>query len=115
MKDERDHRALAAQLTREGPSAITELEQVFDALQARGTESPYFQRPDWFFLAYASMLGPSASQRLRGMIADPKLVDLQVGLDRALAVSLGATSYISSARKRGLGGPISECREFRLW
>jgi hypothetical protein len=37
------------------------------------------------------------------MIADPRLVDLQVVLDRALAVSLGATSYISSARKWGPG------------
>jgi|SRR5271155_4597391 len=49
------------------------------------------------------MLGPSASQRLKAMIADPKLVDLQVALDRALAVSFGVTSYISSVRKYGPG------------
>lgn len=101
-KDEQD-RALAAQLTRDGPLAITQLEQVFDSLQARGAESPYFQRPGWFFLAYARMLGPSASQRLRTMMADPKLIDLQVALDRALAVSFGVTSYISAARKYGPG------------
>ncbi|HUA18604.1 MAG TPA: hypothetical protein VMB25_07660 [Bryobacteraceae bacterium] len=96
-KDEQD-RALAAELTREGSLAVRQLEQVFDSLQAQGTESPYFQRADWFFLAYASMLGPSASQRLRAMIADPKPYH-QAALDRALAVSLGATSYVSSVRK----------------
>jgi len=101
-KDERD-RALATQLTREGPPAIVQLEQVFDSLQARGTGSPYFERPDWFFLAYATMLGPASGERLRAMIADPRLVNLQVDLDRALAVSFGVTSYISSARKWGPG------------
>lgn len=101
--EDEQYRALAAQLTREGSSATAQLEQVFDSLQARGAESPYFERPDWFFLAYASTLGPSASRRLRAMIADPKLVDLQVALDRALAVSFGVTSYISSVRKYGPG------------
>src|SRR5271163_972808 len=52
-EDEQD-RSLAEQLTREGSLATSQLEQVFDSLQSRGTESPYFQRPDWFFLAYAS-------------------------------------------------------------
>jgi len=100
--DEQD-RALAAQLTRGGSLATTQLEQVFDSLQARGAESPYFQRSIWFFLAYASMLGPSASERLRTMIADSKFVSLQVALDRALAVFFGVTSYISSVRKFGPG------------
>jgi hypothetical protein len=101
-QDEQD-RALAAQLAHEGPSATAQLEHVFDSLQTQGTESTYFEHADWFFLAYASMLGPSASERLRTMIADPKFVSLQVALDRALAVSLGITSYISSVRKFGPG------------
>ena len=96
---EEQQRALAAQLTHKGSAAITQLEQVFDSLQSRGAESPYFSSASWYFFAYASMLGPTANQRLRDMIADPKLVRRQISLDRALALSLGLTSYLSSARK----------------
>jgi len=96
---EEQHRALAAELTQKGPAAIIQLENVFDSLQDRGIKSPYYRSGGWFFFAYASMLGPAADKRLRAMIADPKLVPLQVSLDEALAISIGLTSYLSSNRK----------------
>jgi len=96
---EERQRAYAAQLTQKGSAAITQLERVFDSLQTRGTESPYFSSASWFFFAYASMLGPTANERLRDMIADPKLVRRQISLERALALSIGLTSYLSSLRK----------------
>ena len=84
--EEKD-RALAAQLARNGSAAVVQLETVFDSLQTRGRESPYFGNAGWFFFAYSSMLGPTANLRLRAMIADPKLVGLQFSLDEALALS----------------------------
>jgi hypothetical protein len=68
-------------------------------LKKDGEDSPYFS--GWFLFAYARAQGPAAASRLVRMFRSPKLDSLQISLDRAIALSLGLTSYVSSGRESG--------------
>jgi hypothetical protein len=85
-----------------GASAIPDLEAAFDVIEARGLGSG-FAGHEWpLFRAYAEIKGPAAYPRLRKMIRSPQfdfpLVTVRAGLDSAIALSFGLTSYVSAVR-----------------
>jgi hypothetical protein len=105
-EDRRD-RALARQLALLESANSGQLDEVLGSIEKSGQGSAFFKNTGWFSLAYASARGPAAVPRLRSMIQNPKLATFRVGLDRAVALSLGITSYISSLRE---GEPTTICR-----
>lgn len=91
-------RAIARELGSRGSSAVPELDRVLGSLEKEGVDSAFFN--DWFLFAYARAQGPAAVPVLMRMIRNPKLDSLYISLDRAIALSLGLTSYLSSGRGR---------------
>ena len=98
------HRAAAISLANHGASAIPALNDALDSIEGRGRQSTPFHA-GWLLLAYARIQGPSATPRLRRMLANPRLAFLQRYLDEAVALSLSLTSYLSAPREPELGDP----------
>jgi hypothetical protein len=92
-------RAVARELGSRGEAAVPELDRVLGSIEKDGDDSPYFN--GWFLFAYARAQGPAAVSHLLRMVRDPKLDSLLVSLDRAIALSLGLSSYVSSGRESG--------------
>ncbi len=100
-------RSVARELASRGRAAVPELDRVLGSIERDGEDSPFFDRAGWFLFAYATAQGPASASRLTRMIRNPKLEPLHISLDRAIALSLGLTSYVSSGRE---GGPLIICR-----
>jgi hypothetical protein len=98
-------RSVARELAGRGKAAIPELDRVLDSIERDGEDSLFFN--GWFLFAYAKAQGPAAAPRLMRMIRNPKLDSLHITLDRATALSLGLTAYVSSGR---VDGPLIVCR-----
>jgi hypothetical protein len=98
-------RAVARELGSRGEIAVPVLDRVLGSLEKEGVDSAFFN--GWFLFAYARAQGPAAVPRLMRMIRNPKLDSLYISLDRAIALSLGLTSYVSSGRG---GGQMIICR-----
>ncbi len=91
----RQERQTAKELVQLGRTAVPDLERAFDSLERKGWESSLYENADWLFFAYARILGLAAVPRLQRMARNPKLADPRRGLDDALALALGLTSYVS--------------------
>jgi len=86
-----------------GESAVAPLEAALDSLKETGTDSPYFVGAAWLMNAYARIKGRTACPRLWGILSNREAVRLLwIDVDRAAAVGLGLTSYVSR-----LGGETS--------
>jgi hypothetical protein len=92
--DDRDDRAAARSLVKLGSAATPEVLKAIDSIEEAGRQSAYAANAQLLLIAYASLDGRNASPRLRRMVSSGKLGFLQVGLDAALALSLGLTSYV---------------------
>jgi hypothetical protein len=88
-----DHRAGVA-LAKLGDLALPDIEHELDAIETHA-HNPEFGS-DWLELAYAKIKGSAAYSRLRKMEAeaDPG----RQYLDRAIALSLGLTSFVSASK-----------------
>jgi hypothetical protein len=91
-------RAAANLLVAMGSAAIDDLDAAFDLIERQGQETPLALNSKWLLFAYARIRGPEAYQRLRAMIANPRLRFLRGDLDHSLAMALGLTSYVSASR-----------------
>ena len=100
-------RLVARELASRGKATVPELDRVLGSIERDGLDSPFFDRGGWFLFAYARAQGPDSVSRLTRMIRSPKLDSLHISLDRAIALSLGLTSYVSSGRE---AGPLIICR-----
>jgi hypothetical protein len=94
----REDRPAAEALVTIGTSAIPDIEAAFDSIEAHGQQSAFAFNSVWLLRAYARIRGPAAYLRLRRMLDNPRLAFLQLGIDNALAISLGITSYVSDSR-----------------
>jgi hypothetical protein len=94
-------RSVARELASRGKAAVPELDRVLGSLERDRGDSPFFDRSGWFLFAYARAQGPAAAPALMRMTRDPRLDSLHITLDRAIALSLGLTSYVSSSREDG--------------
>jgi hypothetical protein len=86
-----------------GASAIPDLEAAFDVIEARGLESGIAGHEWPLFRAYAEIKGRAAYPRLRKMVGSPQFdswlaTTIRAGLDSAIALSFGLTSYVSAIR-----------------
>jgi len=88
--------ATAAELVRKGSAAIPDIERALDDVVRKGIDSQFFQSAVLLSLAYARIEGRAAVPRLRNMAGRAALAPLEIGLDNAIALSLGITSYVSS-------------------
>ena len=100
-------RKTAAELVQLGRTAVPDLKRAFDSIEKKGWHSSFYQNASWLFFAYARILGPAAVPRLRSMRKNAKLANATRGLDDALALSLGLTSYVSAM---GTPSPSLGCR-----
>jgi hypothetical protein len=100
-------RSVARELASRNKAAVPELDRVLGSMERDGEDSPFFDRSGWLIFACARAQGPAAVSLLMRMIRNPKLDSLHISLDRAVALSLGITSYVSSGRE---GGPLIICR-----
>jgi hypothetical protein len=100
-------RSVARELASRGKAAVPELDRALGSLERDGEDSSFFDRTGWLLFAYARAQGPASVSTLMRMIRSPKLDSLHISLDRAIALSLGLTSYVSSGRE---GGPMFICR-----
>ena len=80
-----------------GVSAIPDLERALSSIEKRGERSEFAFNGGWLLLAYAKINGPAAYPRLQRMIDNPKFAFLEIDLDRAVALSLAITSYVSGS------------------
>ena len=94
-------RSVARELASRGEAALPELDRVLESIERDGEDSQFFDSSGWFLFAYARAQGPASVSRLMRMIRSPKLDSLHISLDRAMALSLGLTSYVSSGREAG--------------
>lgn len=98
-QESRENRTLARELAGMGDASLPSLDAAFDSLEKGGLHSPFAENAVWMFYAYAKIKGVAAYPRLRKMVGDPGLASLRGGLDAAIALSLGLTSYVSSSRQ----------------
>jgi hypothetical protein len=96
--EDRDDRALTRSMVRLGASAVPALEEALDSFETRGEKSEVAFKAGWLLLAYAGIHGPAAVPRLRRLYDKPGLVNYAFQLDRAVALALGLTSYVSPLR-----------------
>lgn len=91
-------RAAGRALVMLGASAIPQIEAALDSIEQRGQASEFSFHAQWLLYTYAGINGRQAYPRLRRMAARPGLGLDEVGLDNAIAVSLGLTSYVSPSQ-----------------
>lgn len=90
-----DHRAAVA-LAKLGDSALPDIEHELDAIEAHAYNHEFGS--DWLEVAYAKIIGPSVYTRLRKMETQSESESARLYLDRAIALSLGLTSFVSASR-----------------
>jgi len=93
--------AAARPLIKLGVSAIPHIERELDSIEELAGGSKYALGAVWLLDAYAEIAGPAAFARLRKMLSNPNLAFLRPGLDRAIALSLTLTSYVSGSHVPG--------------
>lgn len=101
-EDDRKNRATAQSLVSMGELAVPHINEALASLEEFGQDSKYVPNSGWVLLAYARINGPRAYPRLRSLIQNPKLEFMTQSVDRAIALSLGLTSYVSGRRPRTL-------------
>jgi len=90
-------RNLERALVAYGTSALPAIENAIDALQREPAVRVRSGRAvEWVLNAYAQIGKELAFRRIVQMIGDPDLASFRVELDRAAALSIGLTSYVSS-------------------
>src|SRR5580700_9273428 len=115
LGEDRDDRALTRSIVRLGASAVPAVEDALDSFEARGEKSEVAFKAGWLLLAYASIQGPAAVPRLRRLHDKPGFENYAFRLDKAVALALGLTSYVSPLRSFHLcstndSGATSESR-----
>lgn len=90
-----DDRAVARRIAALGTPIIPYLEERLDAAASGTWQSPYGL--SWIQLSYAKILGRRAGEKLRGMGASTG-PEGRHDLDRAIALAMGLTSYVSPSR-----------------
>jgi hypothetical protein len=95
----REDRPATEALVKMGTRAIPEIEAAFQSIEAYGQQSPFAFNSALLLSAYARIRGRDAYSRLRSMLRNPRLAFLQRGIDSAVAISLGTTSYVSDSRQ----------------
>jgi hypothetical protein len=112
--DVRDDREAAKSLVKLGASAIPEIERTLDSIEERSQRSEPAFHSAWLLYAYGKLKGPEAYTRLLRMVNNPGLADVHAVGDRAVALSLGLTSYVSRhhapAALRMVDGRVFFCR-----
>lgn len=94
----RDNRAFTNTLVNFGPAALPPLEDALASFEAGGERSAVATEAGWLLLAYARLRGPAAYPRLKRMYENKRLDSAGYGLDRAVALAFGFTSYLSARR-----------------
>jgi len=92
------YRAAAAALAKLGDAALPAINAALDSVEELGEPSKFAYNAELLLLADAGIRGPVAYSRLARMIGRSEFAFISLGLDRAAAVSLGLTSYVSSTR-----------------
>lgn len=101
MAEDRADRRLVEALAKMGESAIPDIEAALDSLEVPTAKSGPVLNSGRLLAAYARIRGPAAFPRLRRMLANPRLAFVRPELNRAMAVSLGITSYVPNSGEPG--------------
>jgi hypothetical protein len=88
----------ARSLAKLGHSAVPEIEGALVSIEEHGEQSSVSFKSAWLLLAFARIQPPDRFPRLRRMLRNPKLGFLIPDIDRAIALSLTLTSYVSVSR-----------------
>jgi len=87
----------AVELVRSGGAAIPWIQNELGSFQRAARRAPQALRAvPWLLYALARVQGPAAVSTLSRMLVDPRNRELSDGIDRAMAISLGLTSFRSS-------------------
>lgn len=81
-----------------GREATPELERALDFIEQEAPEARAFVGAENLLAAYARIEGGAAKLRLLRMMENPRLIEIRINLDDAIALSMGLTSYVSDAR-----------------
>lgn len=81
-----------------GGAAIPELEKAMSSILSFGERSPFAYNSGWLLLSSARIQGAKSFPRLKQLARSKRLEFLGHEIDRAIALSLGITSYISLSR-----------------
>ena len=92
------NRKTAQSLVALGAGAASQLNVALESLADAGTQSKYSRNAGWLMLAYARIEGEPAFYRLQRVGGAGKLAFLVPSFDRAAALALGLTSYVTSLR-----------------
>jgi hypothetical protein len=87
-----------------GIFAAPALEEALDSFEARAKKSEVALKARWLLLAYARIKGQAAYPRLRRLYDNTSLAEYAIGLDSAVALALGLTSYVSALRGMQMQG-----------
>jgi len=101
--EDRENGAAADALVKLGREATSDIETALDSIETQGQHSVFSTNSAWLVNAYARIQGASAYHRLRRMSNNPNAGFLRPALDKAIAVALGLTSYVSSQRSDAEG------------
>jgi hypothetical protein len=110
LAEDRDNRALARALIGLGVEALPDLEEAITSLEAQGGKSPTALNAGWWLLAYASIKGPAAADRLKRLYGRPGLEDYALSIDNAIALAHSLTSFVSAFRDCPMEH-FHQCRE----
>jgi len=98
LGEARDDRVITKSIVELGDSAVPALEEALSSFEAKGERPEVATKVGWLMLAFARIKGPSAFPVLHRMIGNPRLSDSALGIDNAIALAFGLTSYVSSFR-----------------
>jgi hypothetical protein len=105
-------RAIAQALLKLGAAADPAIDDALSSIEKAGIQ-PEFSS-EWLLYAYAKIAGPRGTVRLSRMVGNSELSFFGAALDRAMALSLGLTSYVSDAHAppalRMVDGRVYFCR-----
>lgn len=102
--------ATALKLIEIGRPAVRSIEKGLASLEADGARPAYTSGPDWLLYAYARIEGAAAYPVLARMLHGKTAPALNYGLERAVAISLGLSSFRTSlhgSRAQPTFGPIT--------
>src|SRR5436309_381540 len=93
----------AQRLAALGSRAVPAIEKGLSSLEVKGLSSDYAKNSGWLLLAYAKVVGPSSRIRLESFREIPSCEFLYSSVDRAIALALNLTSYVSAVSGFGQG------------
>jgi hypothetical protein len=99
IAQEQPDREAARSLVAWGVSAIPDIEAALDSIAKHGEHSKFARNSGWLLYAYAKIRGPAAYPQLRKLQSHGHLDLFGNGLDTAIALSLGLTSYVEPKRR----------------